>query len=193
MSLNDYLSHKRRAVLARQQRIADGSAQATPLHAHVSAEGRSGIRRLRIREHQVISDSPYDFAGFNLGPSSPELQLGVLGTCVTHIFEIQAALLQVPLDSIEVDVRGTIDPRGGHPGHESTPIWPHNLRYEVQVASSASDAQLDELFAAVEKNCPILNLLRNPQQISGSWVRKPTSASTTVPAASAHHPEALHA
>ena len=121
MSLNDYLSHKRRAVLARQQRIADGSAQATPLHAHVSAEGRSGIRRLRIREHQVISDSPYDFAGFNLGPSSPELQLGVLGTCVTHIFEIQAALLQVPLDSIEVDVHGTIDPRGGHPGHESRP------------------------------------------------------------------------
>lgn len=171
MSLNDYLSHKRRAVLARQQRIADGSAQATPLHAHVSAEGRSGIRRLRIREHQVISDSPYDFAGFNLGPSSPELQLGVLGTCVTHIFEIQAALLQVPLDSIEVDVHGTIDPRGGHPGHESTPIWPHNIHYEVQVASSASDAQLNELFAAVEKNCPILNLLRNPQQVIGTLVR----------------------
>jgi hypothetical protein len=92
----------------------------------------------------------------------------VLGTCVTHIFEIQAALLQVPLDSIEVDVRGTIDPRGGHPGHEATPIWPHNIQYEVQVASSASDAQLNELFAAVEKNCPILNLLRNP---SRSWAR----------------------
>ena len=56
----------------------------------------------------------------------------------------------MPLDSVEVDVRGTIDPRGGHPGHESTPIWPHDIRYEVQVASSASDAQLDELFAAVE-------------------------------------------
>lgn len=189
MSLNDYLSHKRRAVLARQQRIADGSAQATSLHAHVSAEGRSGIRRLRIREHQVISDSPYDFAGFNLGPSSPELQLGVLGTCVTHIFEIQAALLQVPLDSIEVDVRGTIDPRGGHPGHESTPIWPHNIQYEVQVASSASDAQLNELFAAVEKNCPILNLLRNPQQVVGTLVRA-TPAPQATAAASAPAQEA---
>ena len=178
MSLNDYLSHKRRAVLARQQRIADGSAQATSLHAHVTAEGRSGIRRLRIREHQIVSDSPYDFAGFNLGPSSPELQLGVLGTCVTHIFEIQAALLQVPLDSIEVDVRGTIDPRGGHPGHEATPIWPHHIHYEVQVASSASDAQLNELFVAVEKNCPILNLLRNPQQIAGTLVRTQPAATT---------------
>ena len=82
----------------------------------------------------------------------------------------------MPLDSVEVDVRGTIDPRGGHPGHESTPIWPHDIRYEVQVASSASDAQLDELFAAVEKNCPILNLLRNPQHIVGTLVRAAPAA-----------------
>lgn len=191
MSLNDYLHHKRHAVLGRQQRIAEGRAEAASLHAHVTAEGRSGIRRLRIREHQVISDSPYDFAGFNLGPSSPELQLGVLGTCVTHIFEIQAALLQVPLDSVEVDVRGTIDPRGGHPGHESTPIWPHDIRYEVRVASSASDAQLEELFAAVEENCPILNLLRNPQHIVGTLVR--TTPAAPAKAAAAEPKQALAA
>ena len=188
MGLNNYLSHKRAAVLARQQRIAEGTAQANHLHAHVTAEGRSGVRRLRIREHQILSDSPYDFAGFNLGPSSPELQLGVLGTCVTHIFEIQAALLQVPLDSIEVDVRGTIDPRGGHPGHEATPIWPHNIQYEVQVASSASDAQLNELFAAVEKNCPILNLLRNPQQVVGTLVRAKPAPQAAAPAAKEAQP-----
>ena len=171
MSLNDYLSHKRSAVLARDERIAKGKADAHVLHAHVTAEGRSGVRRLRIREHQIISDSPYDFAGFNLGPSSPELQLGVLGTCVTHIFEIQAAKLQVPLDSLEVKVQGRIDPRAGHPGHESTPIWPHDIRYDVQVQTSASDEQLAELFEAVERNCPILNLLRNPQHIEGRVVR----------------------
>ena len=176
MSLNEFLVHKRKAVLARDQRITDGEVGPSPLHAKVTAEGRTGLRRMRIRDHQIISDSANGFAGYDLGPSSPELQLGVLGTCVTHIFEIQAALLQVPLDSIEVDVRGTIDPRGGHPGHEATPIWPHNIQYEVQVASSASDAQLNELFAAVEKNCPILNLLRNPQQVSGTLVRTQPAA-----------------
>jgi len=175
MGLIDYLSHKRQAVLARKQRIAEGREGATTLHARVTAEGRSGVRRLRIREHQVISDSPADFAGFNLGSSSPELQLGVLGTCVTHIFEIQAALLQVPLERLEVDVRGRIDPRAGTPGHESTPIWPHDIRYEVQVASPASDEELATLFEAVERNCPILNLLRNPQQIQGTLVRQPLS------------------
>ena len=171
MSLVDYLSHKRQAVLARKQRIAEGREQATTLHAHVTAEGRSGVRPLRIREHQIISDSPPDFAGFNLGPSSPELQLGVLGSCVTHIFEIQAALLEVPLQRLEVDVHGRIDPRAGSPGHEATPIWPHDIRYEVQITSPASDAELAALFEAVERNCPILNLLRQPQQVEGKWVR----------------------
>ena len=163
--LNEYLSEKRAAVLARSAAIEAGTAQAARLKASVRAEGRSGVRRLRIREHQVISDSPPDFAGYNLGPSSPELQLGVLGTCVTHIFLIQAAERQVPLESLEVEVTGVIDPRGGKPGHEATPIWPHDIGYTVHIDSPASRTEIDALFEAVERSCPILNLLRNPQSI----------------------------
>ena len=163
--LNEYLSEKRAAVLARSAAIEAGTAQAARLKASVRAEGRSGVRRLRIREHQVISDSPPDFAGYNLGPSSPELQLGVLGTCVTHIFLIQAAERQVPLESLEVEVTGVIDPRGGKPGHEATPIWPHDIGYTVHIDSPASRTEIDALFEAVERRCPILNLLRNPQSI----------------------------
>ena len=163
--LNEYLSEKRAAVLARSAAIEAGTAQAARLKASVRAEGRSGVRRLRIREHQVISDSPPDFAGYNLGPSSPELQLGVLGTCVTHIFLIQAAERQVPLESLEVEVTGVIDPRGGKPGHEATPIWPHDIGYTVHIDSPASRAEINALFEAVERSCPILNLLRNPQSI----------------------------
>ena len=163
--LNEYLSEKRAAVLARSAAIEAGTAQAARLKASVRAEGRSGVRRLRIREHQVISDSPPDFAGYNLGPSSPELQLGVLGTCVTHIFLIQAAERQVPLESLEVEVTGVIDPRGGKPGHEATPVWPHDIGYTVPIDSPASRTEIDALFEAVERSCPILNLLRNPQSI----------------------------
>ncbi|WP_422088995.1 OsmC family protein [Variovorax sp.] len=163
--LNDYLAEKRAAVLARNAAVEAGTAQPVQLKASVKAEGRSGVRRLRIRDHQVISDSPPDFAGYNLGPSSPELQLGVLGTCVTHIFLIQAAERRVPLESLEVEVTGIIDPRGGKPGHEKTPIWPHEIGYTVHIDSPASREEIDALFEAVERNCPILNLLRNPQAI----------------------------
>lgn len=171
MSLNEFLIHKREAVLARDQRIAAGQAQPALLHANVRAEGRSGLRRLRIRDHQIISDSATGFAGFDLGPSSPEMQLGVLGSCMVHIFEIQAASLQVPMDTLEVDVWATMDPRAGNPNYEDLPRGLQGIRYEVRVGSAASDEQLQALFDVVEQSCPILSLLRNPQDVSGILVR----------------------
>ena len=132
-TLNEYLGDKRQAIAARKARIAAGEGVPMTLKARVRAEGHSGIRRIRIRDFQVISDSEADFAGYDLGPSSPELQLGVLGSCLTHTFLIQAAALGVPLDSLELEVTGTIDPRAGSPGFEAVPIYPHDIRYAVSI------------------------------------------------------------
>ncbi|MEV4359531.1 OsmC family protein [Nonomuraea sp. NPDC051941] len=167
-TLREYLSHKRTALLARRQAPAAGPV---PLHAHVTAEGRSGIRRIRIRDFQIISDSGSDFAGYDLGPTSPELQAGVLGSCVTHIFLIKAAELAVPIDALEVDVQAEYDPRAQQPGDGDIPVYPHNFTYEVLIDSPASDEELANLHAEVERVCPILNLIRNPQPVSGTVVR----------------------
>jgi uncharacterized OsmC-like protein len=169
-TLNDYLGQKHDAILVRRAKVAAGATTPVPLRAEVRAEGRSGIRHIRIREHHILSDSPYDFAGYNLGPSSPELQLGVLGSCLTHIFLIQAAIAGVPLEELSVEVTGQIDPRGGVPGHEDVPVYPQNVAYTVQVRSPASADSLADLHRAVERVCPILNLLVNPQQITGTLV-----------------------
>ncbi|MDR8413686.1 hypothetical protein MTP10_33755 [Nonomuraea sp. 3-1Str] len=67
-TLREYLSHKRTALMARRAAPASGPV---PLHAHVTAEGRSGIRRIRIRGRQLISDSGPDVAGYDLGTASP--------------------------------------------------------------------------------------------------------------------------
>jgi len=162
-----YLAQKRRALLDRRARISLGELGPLTLKATATAEGRSGIRRIRVRDFQVITDSPPDFAGYDLGPSSPELQLGVLGSCLNHSFLIQAAALEVPIESIEVEVEATIDPRALSAGFETTPVYPKNISYVVKIASSAPEARIDELRAAVERACPILNLLRNPQTIVG--------------------------
>jgi uncharacterized OsmC-like protein len=166
-TLNDYLGQKREAIIARKARIAAGDSGPKTLTAQVRAEGRSGIRRIRIRDFQVISDSEADFAGYDLGPSSPELQLGVLGSCLTHTFLIQAAALGVPLDSLDLEITGTIDPRAGSPGFEDVPIYPHDIRYAASITSPAAPAEIEALQQAVERNCPILNLLRKPQAIAG--------------------------
>ena len=166
-SLVEYLGQKRQALLDRRARIVDGRLGPARLKASAVAEGRSGVRRIRIRDFQTITDSPQDFAGYDLGPSSPELQLGVLGSCLNHSFLIQAAALEIPIDSIVVAVEATLDPRAKSEGFETAPVHPTDISYVVKIASSASAAEIEQLHTAVEQWCPILNLLKNPQTIVG--------------------------
>ncbi|MBO4254550.1 OsmC family protein [Streptomyces griseorubiginosus] len=169
--LRAYLEVKRAALLARRQ--AQRTAPVTEpnrLRARTKAEERSGVRRIRIRHHQILSDSPLDFAGYDLGPASPEIQLGVLSSCLTHVFLIQAADLRIPLDSLEVEVQADQDPRAGEPGFEEVPIYPHNISYTVHITSPAGKERIRELHEAVERKCPIYNLLINPQHITGRVV-----------------------
>ncbi len=166
-TLVDYLAQKRKAFAERSRRIADGAIGPVPLKAKATAEGRSGVRRIRVRDFQIITDSPPDFAGYDLGPSSPELVLGGLASCLNHSYLIQAAALEVPIESIEVEVEGSIDPRAGGPGYETTPVYPQNISYTVRIAGPASAAEIQTLRDNVEKFCPILNLLKQPQTIEG--------------------------
>jgi uncharacterized OsmC-like protein len=175
-TLIDYLAQKREAFVDRSRGIADGSLGPLPLNTKATAEGRNGVRRIRIRDFQIITDSPPDFAGYDLGPSSPELVLGGLASCLNHSYLIQAAALEVPIESIE----GTIDPRVGSPGYETTPVYPQNISYTVRIAGPASAAQIQALRDNVEKFCPILNRLKQPQTIEGRLDLR-----STAPAAAA--------
>ena len=175
-TLIDYLAQKREAFVDRRRGIADGSLGPLPLNTKATADGRSGVRRIRIRDFQIITDSPPDFAGYDLGPSSPELVLGGLASCLNHSYLIQAAALEVPIESIE----GTIDPRVGSPGYETTPVYPQNISYVLRIAGPASAAQIQTLRDNVEKFCPILNLLKQPQTIEGRLDLR-----STAPAAAA--------
>lgn len=165
--LNEYLQHKREAVLSRRNRLKNGELAAVTMKASASAEGRSGVRRIRIRDFQVVSDSPADFAGYNLGPSSPELLLGALSSCLTHTYLIHSAYQGVPLEELHAEVSATIDPRGGSEGNEDIPVYPHNISYTVFLVSSATPDEVAGVTAAVEKLCPILNLLKRGNDIKG--------------------------
>jgi len=163
-TLREYLVQKRDALIRRREEPRGPRT----LEATVTAEGRSGVRRIRIRDFQVVSDSPADFAGYDLGPGSPELQLGVLGSCLTHVFLIQAADLEIPLDAVHVRVQGDLDGRARQEGFEHIPVYPHNISYDVQLESTAPAEDIRRLHELVEATCPILNLLVQPQTIEGT-------------------------
>lgn len=168
--LKEYLKQKREALLRRRRGIEAGAIAVNPLSARATAEARSGIRRIRIRDFQIVSDSPSSFAGYDLGPGSPEILLGSLASCLVHTYLIHAADQQVPLEHIEVEVTGQMDARTGRPGFEDVPVYPHDIAYRVQIATGAAQDRIDEVTQAVERLCPVLNLLRRATDVRGDVV-----------------------
>ena len=163
--LRDFLASKRQAWLSRQDHFAAAGVSPSVITARATVEGASGVRRIRIREHQLLSDSPSGFAGFDLGPSSAEVLLGALSSCVAHVFLIQAAAQEIPLDAVTVDISAEVDPRAGNPG---LPVTPQNIAYTATVVSPAAPETITTLYESVEAACPILNLLTNPQTITST-------------------------
>ena len=164
--VRDYLVEKLAAVNAMRHRTDEH----LDIQATVTAEGRSGIRRITIREHQVISDASRALAGYDLGPTAPELQLAALGSCLTHTFLIQAALTGIPLDAVSVEVTGTVGLRAGQTGPDEPPVVPQDLAYTAVIDSPATPEELDALRLAVERACPLYLLLASPVTITGRVV-----------------------
>lgn len=164
------LDGKRHALFDHSERIWRGAVSPVPLTARATMEGRSGVRRIGIRRHAIVSDSLPGFAGFDLGPGSPELQFGVLGSCLAQTVPIQAALHDVPITTLEVEVSGLFDPRAGAEGYEDVPVHPQDLVYAAHVDSPADPDRIAALQARVEAACPILNLLRLPRAVRGHFL-----------------------
>jgi len=160
--LRDYLSDKAAAIRAFAAAKPNAADWPETVSATCTADDRTGVRKLRIRDWQFIGDSGAGFGGFSLGPSSPELLCGVISTCLTHTYEIGASLAGVPLDRIEVRVSAeNNDCRFG--GLEtSDPAVPFNLVAHVRLeAPEATVEQTSELHAWASANCPLTNLIRS--------------------------------
>ena len=177
--LRDYLGDKKTAVTAARERVAQSTPAPKRIEAKVRVEGRSGVRRVPVRGHQFLTDSGPELGGFDLGPSPVETLLSALGGCLVHTSISQAAVRIIPLDSLEITVSATSDPRAGHPAHPDIPVHPREIAYEVRITSPERQERTARLVEA-EKVCHSTSLLVNPQSVTGSVVVTP---SVIVPAA----------
>jgi len=145
-----------------------------PLRAHVRVEGSTGIRNVRtdIGNFQIIHDYPRYLAGRNIGPVPEEDILGRMITCLTHIYEIQAAKKQVVLDTLELEVEGTLTTGLGNT--DKPPVY-RDISYRVNIGSPESRETIEALQKDVEATCPIYNMLKDGQPVKGSIVRGPYS------------------
>ena len=174
--LRDFITEEKRpAVLARQVKPADGKkklSEPETLVARAHVEPRTGLRRVFLGKdgyHQQLHDSAPGLLGYGLAPTVEEHLLGVTGTCLTHIFEVQAASRNVLLDSLELTVDGQLSPRFG--SNVTSPARFSDIHYKVRIESPASAQDIDALRQSVEATCPLYNLVKDEQKLEGRIVR----------------------
>jgi uncharacterized OsmC-like protein len=161
--LDPYLIHKA-AVLAQRRSdfTADPTAALVQIKATSQVAGNTGVRPVRMGDYVVISDSAPGLAGHALGPSSPEMVLGALASCLVHTYLLQAALLGIPLDTVAIEVQGALDMTGVVGLPAAAPIKLDSLSYTPTITSPADQETIGRLHAAVEATCAVLNTLRHP-------------------------------
>lgn len=164
--LDSYMEFKA-GVLAEQRVILEDNPEAglVPLNATSYCAGTTGVRPTTMGEFMVVSDSAPGLAGNSLGPSSPQMMLGALASCLVHTYLLQATLMGIPLDHVEVEVSGALDMVGVVGLPIDGPIQFQNLAYSGHIESPASDADQARLHDAVEAGCAVLNTLRNPMSV----------------------------
>lgn len=174
--LREYIKGKRQALLAAEaeykKRKPDTKQPTTPVSGPVVRVFPNGIRQLSIHDkYLILHDNPAYLGGTNLGMTSREGLLGVLATCITHIAEGQAAKLNLDVDSLQLEVKGTWDPRAGRPGFENVPDYPQNIRYVFHVKTPESLSTVKKWIAQTEANCPMYNMFKDTQTFERKIVR----------------------
>jgi len=164
--LDEYLARKAAVLTERQADFAaKPEAASVKLKATAHVAGNTGVRPVRLGDYTVISDSAPGLAGHSLGPTAPELLLGALASCLVHTYLLQAALLNIALDAVAVEVQGALDMTGAVGLPYAGPLKLESISYTPQIESTASSATLQQLHAAVEAACAVLNTIRHPVEV----------------------------
>jgi uncharacterized OsmC-like protein len=166
-ALTTYLKQKAGSMRAAARAKPAGNEWRERVEALCVADDASGVRKLRIRDWQFLSDSGPAFGGWGLGPSSPELLCGVVSTCLTHTYLIGAATLEIPLERVQVHVSADNNDAAFLGLATDDPPVPFNITAHVAInAPDATVGQIARLHTFAGERCPLTRLLRTPNMVT---------------------------
>jgi uncharacterized OsmC-like protein len=136
------------------------------------ARYRDSVARARIDEGlavlvgdpeglEIRTDMPRAIGGGDSAPSPGWLFRAAIASCVASLVGIRAAVLEIPLDAVEVEVDSESDDRGILGLDDAIPAGPLSVRILVTVrARGRATADLDELANWAVDHCPVAEGLR---------------------------------
>jgi uncharacterized OsmC-like protein len=128
----------------------------------------------RTRRFFVTMDGPAGLGGVDAAPTAAESLVAALAGCLTSGIAANAALFDVPIDAIGIEMEADIDFRGllGH--DKSVRSGFSDIRYTVTIQSPASEERVRKCKETIDRKSPVGDTLANPMNITSKFIFKPS-------------------
>ncbi len=150
----------------------DDDRDAANLTYTVRGEGVGAVAsRITVGKHEFHVDEPAALAGDDVAASPVEYALGALISCQVVVFRLYAHALGIPFDEISITAEGDLDAAKLFGKDESVRPGFGAVRLNVELTGPETEERYQQLRAAVDEHCPVLDLFANATPITTS-VRK---------------------
>ena len=147
-------------------RIANNPASAQ-LTYRVNGAGVGSVASAIVAgKHTFIVDEPDALAGDDVAASPVEFALGALISCQIVVYRLYAQALGIRVDDIDVKAEGDLDARRLFGIDESVRPGFTDVRLDITITGPETEARYQELRAAVDAHCPVLDLFANATPVS---------------------------
>lgn len=177
MTLIDTTAIPSTSTLERSERLTSaGSAWGERIAADTSSahltyrvrgigEG-SVASRIFVGKHEFLVDEPASLAGDDVAASPVEVALGALVSCQIVVYRLYAEALGIRVDDVEIAAEGDLDARRLFGIEETVRPGFGAVRLAVTITGPESEERYQELRAAVDAHCPVLDLFQNPTPVA---------------------------
>jgi uncharacterized OsmC-like protein len=124
------------------------------------------------RRFTIMVDEPPDLGGGDGAPFPIEVVLAALAGCVTNATATNAALFDVPIDGIEMEMEAHMDARGflGHDKTVRNGIT--DINYTITIQSPAPEDKVRRCKETIDRKSAVRDTLANPVNITSTFVYK---------------------
>lgn len=102
--------------------------------------------KVKIRNHEIITDEPIELNGNNEGPTPMELISAALASCTSITLRMYVNRKEWEVNEITVDVKHEVTEQG------------HVFEKQISIQGNLDEKQMERVYKVAEK-CPVNKLL----------------------------------